>query len=261
MGSYSNSNAALEPKYFIPDHPMGAVGVDGAGWMVSRRTTTTVGVPSGNLANNRYVLRTTYNDLSARSSGNGDGVVLGLELSIFKRFRISVEADCFRVGYRKIQQKDSLLDDFSCGLSYRVGLKVWNYFIPYFLAGVEHNSLRGNGSSQFTECDIIDFQGLGGGVDVHKTRTEVRAYNMEGRRRFQSTRLGVGFEFEFLEHFRFRCDCLWTLNKRVVNNFRTETPWLDGAVPLGLPTVYGNTAKMILRYKKFTTRFGVVMLF
>ncbi|MDR1474956.1 MAG: hypothetical protein LBI30_00315, partial [Holosporales bacterium] len=75
------------------------------------------------------------------------------------------------------------------------------------------------------------------------------------------------FELEFLKRFRFRCDCFWT-NKSTASNFRTEVTSEGvaanafGAASQALATSHAPAeSKMNLRYKKFTTRFGIVMLF
>ncbi|MDR1475090.1 MAG: hypothetical protein LBI30_01025, partial [Holosporales bacterium] len=148
-------------------------------------------------------------------------------------------------------------DDFSCGLSYRVGIKLGNYFIPYVLVGMEYNFLKKDGHNpQFIGSSMVRYATAAG--VAYDSMGERLAYSSDDRRIMQSPRLGAGLELEFLEHFRFRFDCLWTLRKRFNKKFTTEInpSWVANG-----PYFSAREHDVILRHKKFTTRFGIVMLF
>ncbi|MDR1475181.1 MAG: hypothetical protein LBI30_01510, partial [Holosporales bacterium] len=172
------------------------------------------------------------------------------------------EADCNWVDFRKEKQRDPIFDPFSFGLSYRIGFRIWDCLIPYALAGMEYSFLRGDGGAQFREVGMIRYNSNigGGGVVDHNVPATRLAYNLDHKRIMQSPRFGFGFELEFLRRFRFRCDCFWT-NKSAASNFRTEVLSLANPLPLGLLASYSGESKMNLRVRRFTTRFGVVMLF
>jgi opacity protein-like surface antigen len=251
-GCASYSNSVLEPMYVLPEFN-GAGNGTGNGWFVGGGRIDIFNAPTRALAANQYQLYDANKSLLARNSGSGVGAVVGLEISVF-RIRMSLEADCTQLGYKAEKEKHSLLDDFSCGLSYRAGIKLGNYFIPYVLAGIECNLIKKRGDNpHFKGNSRASFRFDGDPAPTYMNAV-TRAYSVDDRRRIQGLRLGAGFEFEFLDHFRFRFDGLWTLRKSYYKSFRTENEILGQIFSI-------NSVGLNLRYKKFTTRFGVVMLF
>jgi opacity protein-like surface antigen len=256
--NYSDSNATLEPKYFVPDHSQAGAGVWGAGWMVGRGQAIQVGNPAGNLQASGYVLLNDVSRyLSSKTSGVGFGAIVGLEMKVSK-LRMSLEADCSTLSYGKSKQRDSLFEDFAFALSYRLGLKLGNYFTPYLLAGMEFNMLRGySKNAHFQENTPINFWTLG---VMRVISSESYFSNLDSGKVIQNPRLGCGFEINCFERFRFRFDCLWTLRRKFRYNFRTQTTLSVARNIAGaLRTQVDAESPMTWYHKKFSTRFGVIM--
>jgi hypothetical protein len=97
--NYSDSNATLEPKYFVPETNAGG-GLTGAGWIVYRGGMSIVGAPAVNYAANGIIVHDVDKDLTAKASGIGTGALVGLEMKVFK-LRMSLEADCSNINYGK----------------------------------------------------------------------------------------------------------------------------------------------------------------
>jgi hypothetical protein len=179
-------------------------------------------------------------------------------MKVFK-LRMSLEADCSTISYEKGKQRDNLFENFSFGLSYRLGLKLGNYFTPYLLAGVEFNALQERGENPHFR-DIGDYITNPSLIarEVHHDIGRL-FYNAEGCKMTQNPRLGCGLEIAFFERFKFRFDAFWTLRRRHLSKFRTDTMTPNGLVALGLDPSYGAEAPMALLHKKFSTRFGIIM--
>ena len=179
-------------------------------------------------------------------------------MKVFK-LRMSLEADCSNINYGENKQRDNLFEKFSFGLSYRLGLKLGNYFTPYLLAGIEFNTLQGRGENPHFRDDgdyIVDPNGLG--RDVHRNIDRL-FYNAEGCKMTQSPRLGCGLEIAFFERFKFRFDAFWTLKRKHFSKFRTDTTSPNTLVLAGYASSYGADASMTWYHKKFSTHFGVIM--
>jgi opacity protein-like surface antigen len=243
----------------VPDCGLGGGGNWGAGWMIGRGNAVQVGAPAGNLATNSYsLLNDASRDLSSKTSGVGFGTIIGLEMKVFK-LRMSLEADCSTLGYGKNKQRDDLFENFSFGLSYRLGLKLGNYFTPYLLAGMEFNTFRARGENfHFQENTPVRYIDILGAVSI--TPSESCFYNLDSGKIIQSPRLGCGFEISFFERFKFRFDCLWALRRRVCCNFETQTTLsAPKNIAGGLRRQVGAEDTMNLFHKKFSTRFGIIM--
>jgi hypothetical protein len=243
----------------VSDHPAGVGGVVDAGWVVGRGgVMAVVGVPGGAYNANRYVLYDTDKDLLTKNSGVGFGAIIGLEIKVF-RLRMSLEADCSMLDHKGNKQKDHLFENCSFGFSYRLGVRLGNYFTPYVLAGYEFNTLKERGvNPHFREPGRFEFTGLGvlpphGFVD-----SERLAYSSD-KGTTMSPRVGCGFEISFFERFRFRFDVFWTLREKVFSKFRTLNTVPDlPPLTTGLHD-YSWEQNMVLHHQKFNTRFGLIM--
>ncbi|MDR1031936.1 MAG: hypothetical protein LBL30_02310 [Holosporales bacterium] len=256
--NYSDSNATLEPKYFVPGLVIGDF-VSG-GFLVGRNGVVTVpdaagAVPARPFNQNGIVLGGIDGNLATKNSGIGTGAIVGLEMKVFK-LRMSLEADCSNINYGKDKQKDNLFEKFSFGLSYRLGLKLGNYFTPYLLAGVEFSTFKGRGENpHFRDSGDYTTDPNGAGRTVYRSIDRL-FYNIESSKMIQSPRLGCGFEISFFERFKFRFDAFWTLKRRFAGKFRTDTV---APVGVGFDPSYGADAIMTWYHKKFSTRFGIIM--
>lgn len=239
----------------------------GGGFLVGRGGVVVVvpdaagGIPAHNFNQNGIVLGNIDGNLSTKISGIGIGALVGLEMKVFK-LRMSLEADCSNINYEKDKQKDNLFERFSFGLSYRLGLKLGNYFTPYLLAGVEFSTLKGRGENpHFKDSgDYTLYPNAPAPPRLAYSNVDRLFYNTESGKMIQNPRLGCGFEISFFERFKFRFDAFWTLRKEFASKFRTDTVTPNAVVGAGaLGPFYGAEGAMTLLHKKFSTRFGIIM--
>jgi hypothetical protein len=246
----------------VPGSAPGGAVIAG-GFLVGRSGAVAVpdaagGIPGHNLNQNDIMLGGMGGNLATKVSGIGTGAIVGLEMKIFK-LRVSLEADCSNIN-RGNKQRDDLFERFSFGLSYRLDLKLGSYFIPYLLAGVEFNTLKGRGENPHFR-DSGDYITDPNGIVQMAVFSNVDRlfYNTDNGKVIQNPRLGCGFEISFFERFKFRFDAFWTLRKEFASKFRTNTVTPGDLVAMGVDPFYGAEDTMTWYHKKFSTRFGIIM--
>jgi opacity protein-like surface antigen len=217
------------------------------------------GVPAWVFNQNGIMLGDMYGNLATKASGIGTGALIGLEIKVFK-LRMSLEADCSNIN-RGDKHRDDLFKRFSFGLSYRLGLKLGNYFMPYLLAGIEFNTLKGRGENpHFKDSGDYTLYPNNPANRLAYSNADRLFYSTEDGKMTQNPRLGCGFEISFFERFKFRFDVFWTLKRRFVSKFRTDTVTPNAVVgPAALGPFYGTEDSMTWYHKKFSTRFGLIM--
>jgi opacity protein-like surface antigen len=227
------------------------------GWLISKGGIIKINNPI-DLSANRYLFHGIGNDLVIKASGIGTGAIIGLEMKVFK-LRMSLEADCSNINYGKDKQRGDLFEKFSFGLSYRLGLKLGNYFTPYALAGLEFNTLsEGSGDNvHFYDAGIIAYIRHDGAGARELFQAHRAAYNLDAGKIIHSPKFGCGLEIGFFERFRFRCEAFWTMKRRFVCNFATSHGPDNAAGGVNYFAFYQN--KMTLLHKKFSTCFGIIM--